>query len=142
MTYIEKLKDPRWQKKRLEIFQRDDFTCRFCGRKDKSLHLHHTEYINAVEPWEYPDESLLTICEDCHFIEYEYRKEYESKLIVSLRNNKFSTTHINMLTEMIGIMIQRHHHGIYDMLNMISGMSEERIEKTYKAYYKERRNNK
>jgi hypothetical protein len=25
MKYAEKLKDPRWQKKRLEVFQRDDF---------------------------------------------------------------------------------------------------------------------
>lgn len=28
-TYAEKLKDPRWQKRRLEIFERDDWTCQF-----------------------------------------------------------------------------------------------------------------
>lgn len=29
--YKEKLKDPRWQKKRLQIFERDDWCCQKCG---------------------------------------------------------------------------------------------------------------
>lgn len=30
MTYSQKLRDPRWQKKRLEILERDSFTCQHC----------------------------------------------------------------------------------------------------------------
>ncbi len=30
MTYAEQLKDPRWQKRRLEILQRDEWRC-LCG---------------------------------------------------------------------------------------------------------------
>jgi 5-methylcytosine-specific restriction endonuclease McrA len=30
-TYGDKLKDPRWQKRRLEIFKRDEWTCQQCG---------------------------------------------------------------------------------------------------------------
>lgn len=64
MTYSDKLKDPRWQKKRLEIMKRDDFTCKYCGDKTTSLNIHHSYY--RGEPWESPNESLITLCEDCH----------------------------------------------------------------------------
>ena len=64
-TYSEKLKDPRWQKKRLKILNRDNFTCRHCGDKEKTLHVHHKMYF-SVEPWEYEDFLLITLCKDCH----------------------------------------------------------------------------
>lgn len=64
MTYSDKLKDPRWQKKRLEIFKRDNFTCQICGETTKPLNVHHEEYNG--EPWEIADNKLLTICETCH----------------------------------------------------------------------------
>lgn len=44
MTYYEMLKDPRWQKKRLEIMERDEFACRDCGDKESTLNVHHTYY--------------------------------------------------------------------------------------------------
>lgn len=64
MKYKEKLKDPRWQKRRLEIFKRDDFRCLECGANDKALNVHHRLYFS--EPWEAPDWALQTLCEDCH----------------------------------------------------------------------------
>lgn len=70
MTYLEKLKDPRWQKKRLQILERDDFTCRYCKDTEKTLHVHHMIYAKA--PWLTDNEHLLTLCEDCHKnVEYE-----------------------------------------------------------------------
>jgi hypothetical protein len=69
MNYKEKLLDPRWQKKRLEIFNRDEFTCQCCGDKDKTLNVHHKSYAN--EPWEVENSELITYCSDCHkFIEF------------------------------------------------------------------------
>lgn len=65
-TYSEKLKDPRWQRKRLEIMHRDEFRCRVCGDEAKTLHIHHVRYIKGREPWEYKDFYLVTLCEDCH----------------------------------------------------------------------------
>jgi hypothetical protein len=65
-TYSEKLKDPRWQKKRLQILERDEWLCRTCGRGDKTLHVHHSEYISGRDPWEYEDKYLIVLCEDCH----------------------------------------------------------------------------
>lgn len=65
-TYYEKLRDPRWQKKRLEIMQRDGFACRMCGDKSKTLNVHHGYYARKTDPWEYPEETLWTLCEACH----------------------------------------------------------------------------
>jgi hypothetical protein len=66
MTYFEKLKSPKWQKKRLEILERDDFSCQNCGDSESSLHVHHTKYIANTDPWEYENDSLVTLCEICH----------------------------------------------------------------------------
>lgn len=71
MDYKEQIKTPKWQKRRLEIMQRDDFTCQICGAKDKTLHVHHTTYIQGRSIWEYPDKMLITLCEDCHEIEHK-----------------------------------------------------------------------
>ena len=65
MTYAEKLKDPRWQKKRLEILERDEWRCRLCGAEDMPLHIHHEKYTTR-NPWEEEDINLSAICEKCH----------------------------------------------------------------------------
>ena len=75
MTYSEKLKDPRWQKKRLEILSRDEFTCKICGSKTTTLNIHHRHYINGREPWDYPSELLITLCEICHKKEEDVLKD-------------------------------------------------------------------
>jgi hypothetical protein len=64
--YAKKLLDPRWQKKRLGILNRDEWACRICNDKTKTLHVHHRVYIGSKEPWEVPDSALVTLCEDCH----------------------------------------------------------------------------
>jgi hypothetical protein len=66
MTYSEKLRDPRWQKKRLQIFSRDGFKCISCNDPDTELQVHHLKY--QGEPWEAPDEFLITLCRHCHSI--------------------------------------------------------------------------
>jgi hypothetical protein len=65
-TYSEKLRDPRWQKKRLEIMQRDGFRCQECTDDSTTLHVHHTRYVKGREPWEYSNGFLVTLCEKCH----------------------------------------------------------------------------
>lgn len=65
-TYGEKLRDPRWQIKRLNIFNRDKSTCQLCGDKDLEKHVHHLKY--AGNPWDVPDEYLQLLCCDCHQI--------------------------------------------------------------------------
>jgi hypothetical protein len=65
-TYSEKLKDPRWQKKRLEIMERDGFACQQCGDEKSTLSVHHAYYVSKREPWQYPNWSLSTLCNECH----------------------------------------------------------------------------
>lgn len=63
--YSESLRDPRWQRKRLEVLERDSFTCRECRSSDKTLNVHHLMYTGRA-PWMTPSFALLTLCEDCH----------------------------------------------------------------------------
>ena len=65
-SYYEKLKDPRWQKKRLEIMEKAGWRCRECGATDKTLHVNHSYYEKGLNPWEYPDHSLICLCARCH----------------------------------------------------------------------------
>jgi hypothetical protein len=74
-TYSELLMDPRWQKKRLEIMQRDEFTCQKCNHTKTTLNVHHIEYIKALKPWEYPEEKLITLCKFCHLEIEELKKK-------------------------------------------------------------------
>lgn len=88
MTYAEKLLDPRWQKKRLEVLNRDNWTCCNCGCADTTLHVHHEKY--SGNPWEAKMHQLTTLCKNCHFIE-EYIKAYYPayhKVIVNKGFNK------------------------------------------------------
>jgi hypothetical protein len=64
MTYLEKLRDPRWQQARLRIMERDGFACRDCGDAASPLQIHHCHY--RGEPWEASPLWLLTLCERCH----------------------------------------------------------------------------
>jgi len=63
-NYSDLLKDPRWQKKRLEIFNRDKFACKLCKDKETTLHIHHLKY--NVFPWESKNTDLITLCKHCH----------------------------------------------------------------------------
>ena len=66
MNNSEKLKHPKWQKKRLEIMQRDDWRCKHCGNPNNTLHVHHLKYKKGKDPWDYPDDNFITLCEKCH----------------------------------------------------------------------------
>lgn len=66
MNYRDLLRDPKWQKKRLKIMERDNFQCQFCKSEINTLVVHHKKYINGRKPWEYDNEWLTTLCIYCH----------------------------------------------------------------------------
>lgn len=66
MEYKEQLKNPKWQKKRLEIFQRDNFTCQICLDTEETLQVHHKSYDKGKLAWEYGNDRLTTLCATCH----------------------------------------------------------------------------
>lgn len=93
MTYAEKLKDPRWQKKRLQILNRDEFKCTLCGDEKTTLHVHHLKY--SKEPWEIEDKFLKTLCQDCHSLVEWMKKEnrWELEFIQSI----YKSNHVDFM---------------------------------------------
>lgn len=76
-SYAEKLRDPRWQRKRLEILQRSNFSCEACSATDRTLNVHHRIYRRGADPWAYADHELASLCEDCHQQEHSIRTRVE-----------------------------------------------------------------
>lgn len=58
----------------MEIFSRDEWACKKCGDAQSTLHVHHNYYRRGLDPWEYPPEALVTLCESCHELETELAK--------------------------------------------------------------------
>lgn len=74
MTYGEQLSHPLWKEKASLIKERDDFKCVRCGAGWKELHIHHKLPEPFKLAWEYPDDTLETLCEDCHAWETMYQR--------------------------------------------------------------------
>lgn len=75
-TYWEKLKDPRWQKKRLETMQAAEFACQMCYDSTSTLNVHHKQYFKGREPWEYDFDQLVVLCDSCHKEEHATEDSY------------------------------------------------------------------
>jgi len=70
-TYAQKLQNPLWQKNRLAILERDNYTCQYCQDKETNLQIHHFFYLKDYQPWDYEDKDLITYCKHCHsLVEY------------------------------------------------------------------------
>lgn len=65
-TYSDKLKDPRWQKRRLKVLEYAHWRCQICGANRETLHCHHSYYTKGREPWQYPDGAIIAVCDPCH----------------------------------------------------------------------------
>ena len=63
--YQQQLQHPLWLKKRDIILNRDQHKCVQCGSEHK-LQVHHTRYTKGKKAWEYPNATLVTLCEVCH----------------------------------------------------------------------------
>lgn len=121
MSYSQKLKSPKWQRKRLEILQRDDFTCQMCSDTENQLHIHHKNYTG--EPYDAPEGDLITLCLHCHeaetimnrqnetlvFVYKEYANFFgklkSGKLVLgSINSNKTSFVVVNKVQKLKGII--------------------------------------
>lgn len=92
--YAKQWLDPRWQKRRLEIMQRDEFRCKECLAEDKTLNVHHIYYTSGASVWEYPDHALVTLCNDCHETEHQVAGESERDLIDAYKQIGFLSSQI------------------------------------------------
>jgi len=67
-NYSDLLKHPKWQRKRLEVMQRDGFKCQLCDDDESMLHVHHKSYEKGKRPWEYENKNFVTLCDCCHAV--------------------------------------------------------------------------
>ncbi len=79
-AYGQKLLDPRWQRLRLEILNRDEWQCQACGDFESTLHVHHIEYKFGRDPWDYSPEELISYCADCHSAAEQTRADLRTKV--------------------------------------------------------------
>ena len=92
--YQLKLKDTRWQRKRIKILNRDDCYCVVCG-EETNLQVHHIAYNG--EPWDVDDRFLVTLCKDCHEHEELALKNLGSDLLTRFRKLGFMANDIEHL---------------------------------------------
>lgn len=84
MDFLEQIKHPKWQKKRLEILNRDSYKCQYCGNKNDELHVHHLIYHKGKMIWEYNNDYLITYCKGCHECHHELYNEIKEILALPL----------------------------------------------------------
>lgn len=107
MSYKQQLAHPLWQKKRLEILERDNWACAWCGVTDKMLHIHHLCYSKGKMAWEAENDSLIAICKDCHEVSHlKNLTEFENNLIQLIKinamtGNPYSQNILNTANEVV-----------------------------------------
>lgn len=132
-NYSQKLLDPRWQKKRLEILNRDEFHCKSCYNSEATLHVHHRRYFPGRDPWDIDNEYLITLCESCHAEETDTIKEATHDL-VEIAKGKFFASDIKQITN--GLL----NVGIYYDSNVTASIIDwwlsNKLEEMGKTYFK------
>ena len=64
--------------------------CQNCFNSESTLMVHHRIYISGQEPWDYDDDLLITLCEDCHKGESINMPVHEKGLIEAVKLNFLS----------------------------------------------------
>lgn len=130
-SYSEKLKHPNWQKKRLSILNRDNFTCQLCQDTETELQIHHTQY-TASEPYLEPDENLITLCKHCHLVTEAFHRDgmEETQIIKLVKVKSLSgyTFYIRFSGDTIGIM---YHNPTEDTWTAIARLKPETFKRIY-----------
>lgn len=85
LTYSDKLKSPLWQRKRLQVYERDNWTCQLCSDDSTELHVHHISYEPGRQPWEYELDNFTTLCKHCHGAVSIYQKDYPGEFIKAIK---------------------------------------------------------
>ena len=123
MSYAKKLQNPLWQKKRLEILQRDEFMCLHCGCHDKELHVHHRWYQFGKDIWDYPDTCFETLCFECHeYIEMNI-KDSTSDIQVLLRRTLLNQDDYNVICRLLIHLSEKKYYN-YNPLFIVDAIDE------------------
>jgi hypothetical protein len=98
-SYSKLLRDSRWQRKRLEVLERDNWECQMCFDSEATLHVHHVYYEVGFKPWDYNADSLVTLCENCHKIETENLKIAQNRFIKAVKSKPIPSHMLNKIAD-------------------------------------------
>jgi hypothetical protein len=62
-----------WKEFRESVLDVDNYECVRCNRRAVEgaiLQVHHLKYLPGKKPWQYPLESVETLCKRCHAVEH------------------------------------------------------------------------
>lgn len=98
-SYQKILNRKEWQDRSHFIKTRDNLKCQAhnCSTPQSVLEVHHLDYFSKTDPWNYPDDMLITLCHECHKKENS-RYRLEGNLYTALRMKGFLACDILALT--------------------------------------------
>lgn len=94
-SQAKKLEGNAWKMRRLEILERDNYTCQYCGyRSEKYQIAHHID----GNPENNEDENLTTICQMCNLIEHAGQGCVVQGVVDLYKKSKFPQNDIIRIT--------------------------------------------
>ncbi len=115
-TYGEKLKDPRWQKKRLKVLERDNWTCQVCDNTEDTLNVHHLEYAKSGNPWDSNMKDLQTLCDQCHDMQKDMNEQIRT---ITKHLKKFHPGDLSTIEMCCEIISNRKPMHFWDLISRI-----------------------
>lgn len=116
---------------------RDMFTCYHCNSETNTLNVHHRYYIYGNDPWDYPDDALVTLCAGCHGEEENERKLLKEALVKLNRVIQAKEIFAYQVEELAEALRNCHYEGRYEpgidtINNFLTDVEEiERLEEKY-----------
>jgi hypothetical protein len=86
-SYANKLRDVRWQKKRLDVLQGHGWQCDECCSSEVELQVHHYWYETGLNPWDYEERCYGVLCDKCHTQWHAAKLEFDKIMAGMLSTN-------------------------------------------------------
>jgi 5-methylcytosine-specific restriction endonuclease McrA len=101
---------PEWQAVRAQVFKRDGYRCRLCG-KGGPLEAHHRSYVTWKATGVTPTSDCTTLCVDCHAAITSLSRHKHKKYQQQYRRRYLSPLHYPVLVFFLCILLVIIFHG-------------------------------